>query len=75
VLIDGYPYVIREVFMLSSVAYPTGDELPPGTSATALLSGQCDRYCLPTRQVSESLGVATTAVLMYPRSQREVTGT
>ncbi len=72
VLIDGHPYTIHEVFMLSSVAYPTGDELPPGTSATVLLSGQCDRYYLPARQVSESLGVATTAVLMYPRSPREV---
>jgi len=72
VLIEGRPYTIYEVFMLSSIAYPTGDELRPGASATALLSGQCERYCLPARQISESLGVATTAVLMYPRSPREV---
>jgi len=72
VLIEGHPYTIHEVFMLSSVAYPNDHELPPGASATALLSGQCDRYCLPARQVAASLGVATTAVLMYPRSPREV---
>ncbi len=75
VLIDGHPYVIHQVFMLSSIAYPTAHELPPGVSATALLSGRCDRYCLPARQISESLGIATTAVLMYPRSPREVATT
>ena len=75
VLIDGHPYVIHQVFMLSSIAYPTAHELPPGTSATALLSGRCDRYCLPARQISESLGIATTAILMYPRSSREVATT
>ena len=72
VLVDGHRYTIHEVFMLSSIAYPAGDELPPRVSGTALLSGRYDRYCLPARQIAESLGVATTAVLMCPRSRREV---
>jgi len=75
ILVDGHPYVIHEVFMLSSIAYPTGTELPPGASGTALLSGRCDQYCIPARQISAPLGVATTAVLMCPRSPREVATT
>jgi len=63
------------VFMLSSIAYPTGTELPPGASGTALLSGRCDHYHLPVRQISGPLGVATTAVLMCPRSPWEVATT
>jgi alanine racemase len=67
VRIAGHWYRIGEVFMMSSLAYPAGAALSPGTCAEALLCGQSDHDCVPVRAVADALGWSTTAVLLAPR--------
>lgn len=72
VLVDGHLYLVHEVFMLSSLAYPAdGSGLAPGTTAVALLSGRCGRHEVSARRISTALGIPSTAALTCPRSPRE----
>lgn len=70
ILVDGHPYVIDEVFMLSSVAVPVDKEIPVGDRRQALLSGQMDDDATQIRTIAGKLGLPTTAVLMIPRAFR-----
>ncbi|MEV6970537.1 alanine racemase [Hamadaea sp. NPDC051192] len=71
VCIGGIPYLIQEVFMLSSIAYPLCDTTQaPATTAVALLAGRNELTEVPIRSIAQALGMPTTAVLAAPRVPR-----
>jgi alanine racemase len=68
----GTPYLIHEVFMLASIAYPVDPDTTLDGPAEATLSGRSDTAEVPIRSISKELAVPTTAILTCPRSPRRV---
>jgi hypothetical protein len=67
VLVAGLPYIIVEVFMVSSVALPLEVDVPAEAAVEALLTGESSDGVVSVRTVARALGVPTTAVLTAPR--------
>lgn len=67
ILVAGRPYLIVEVFMLSSVALPVEPDAPAAGAAEALLSGESPDGAVSVRDIAAALGMPTTAILTAPR--------